>query len=537
MPDPVTDIANAFDLATVALKAATDMIALATQQSQLLTSAQNSQVASLMAQTTAMDSATGSVISALYTTSGALATATAQSQALAAAQAAIITQLSGANAGAGIYGPATFGLQLFTRAVNDAAVAAWNFTQAANNPQNPPGPPRPPSGGGPKGPGDAFLVAAQKAAAQFDVVNNAILGAVHNASPVAWDTLGKSFAILGAQIGKSFIPYVIEAAGWLQKGADYVATMDTAQKSSIARWIEYGVVVLAAGKGISIVLSLLTPLATGLRLVGASLAFLIANPAVAAVALFAAGLGYVAYQADQAVDALSRLVHAQDNLADSISKTDLMASKEFQNAAAQKNPDERKKELQQQMQAVITETAKKLEELKRIESGGILQDIPLLNKLPSGEIGQGIGISLHAKEIKTLSDEILGLQKRLELLKATYNQLVLGKPFVPGPAGAAADAELEKKKAAASGKTPSGGKGPSLDVSHEMQPQYFSDFAQARKAIELASVGKSDLDRQLLQAQRDGNQIAKQAADDIKQLNAKTPPLPGPQPKPTTIGP
>lgn len=61
----------------------------------------------------------------------------------------------------------------------------------------------------------------------------AMTGFVGAASPDALDTLWGSVKLLSGEIGKMFIPAVVEVSGWLQQSADFVRNLDVGMQGWI----------------------------------------------------------------------------------------------------------------------------------------------------------------------------------------------------------------------------------------------------------------------------------------------------------------
>src|SRR5258708_403188 len=60
----------------------------------------------------------------------------------------------------------------------------------------------------------------------FAAAGATVGGLAAAASPMLWNTLTQSFVLLSATIGSSFLPYVIEAARWIQTAARWVRELD-----------------------------------------------------------------------------------------------------------------------------------------------------------------------------------------------------------------------------------------------------------------------------------------------------------------------
>ena len=81
---------------------------------------------------------------------------------------------------------------------------------------------------------------------EFGRVQSSIMGFVAAASPQAMNTFAGSAKLLSAVIGQALIPYVMKAAGWIQKMADYIKNMNPETKEQIASWVSYGAAVMGA---------------------------------------------------------------------------------------------------------------------------------------------------------------------------------------------------------------------------------------------------------------------------------------------------
>lgn len=80
----------------------------------------------------------------------------------------------------------------------------------------------------------------------FQSAQSAVLGFVGAASPQAMNTFTGSVRLVSAVIGTALVPHIIEASRWIQKMAQYIRDMSPETKQQIADWIKWGVVVMGA---------------------------------------------------------------------------------------------------------------------------------------------------------------------------------------------------------------------------------------------------------------------------------------------------
>jgi hypothetical protein len=118
-----------------------------------------------------------------------------------------------------------------------------------------------------------------------------ILGLVSAISPSAISTLSDSFGLLAGEIGKSFVPAIMDAAKGLQDAWKYVAGLDDGLKSGLARVVTFSVVGLGGLAIATRVLALRFAVVTAsARLFLGTLNFISAHPILTTVSLLTAGL-------------------------------------------------------------------------------------------------------------------------------------------------------------------------------------------------------------------------------------------------------
>lgn len=118
-----------------------------------------------------------------------------------------------------------------------------------------------------------------------------ILGMVSAISPSAISTLSDSFGMLSGEIGKSFVPYVYQAADGLQDLTKMFGGLDSGLKSGLARIVSYTVLGLGAMAAFAGFTALRIAAVTGIvRVFSSTLAIATANPIVLWLGLVAAGV-------------------------------------------------------------------------------------------------------------------------------------------------------------------------------------------------------------------------------------------------------
>lgn len=127
----------------------------------------------------------------------------------------------------------------------------------------------------------------------FGAATASIGGLAAAASPMLWGTLTSSFTLLAATIGQMFIPYIIEAARWIQTAARWFRELDPEVKTNIAGWVIAGVAATGFIVVLSRMLGVVLMLGSAFRMLG--LSSLLFNPvALTALAVGATGLGVYA---------------------------------------------------------------------------------------------------------------------------------------------------------------------------------------------------------------------------------------------------
>jgi hypothetical protein len=322
----------------------------------------------------------------------------------------------------------------------------------------------------------------ERAQIAFAAGTAAITGFVAAASPDALNTLTGSFKILAAEIGRAFVPYVIRAAYAVQEAARRFRSLSGDQKESIAQWLLWGTAAAGALVIGGRLITVFTALAGVVKLAGAAFVAMggPASAVLVSLTVLAAGLAArVKYLTDLAEKA------AKDVEKPEVTQGQYEASptrKRFQEMqAGGASREDIGKALFAEQQAGLK---------RESELAAKAQDIFRTDTMFGGRAQAAADLTEQARQN--------------EILRRTRAEFVQGQPQSPftRPPGAAAPG----------GGLPGGDLISKMLMASAARPAQNLELGAARSSVQLASMNTDDLQRALLDVQKESLDVAKDQA-------------------------
>lgn len=307
----------------------------------------------------------------------------------------------------------------------------------------------------------------------FQSAQSAVLGFVGAASPQAMGTFQGSIRLVSAAIGTALIPHIIEASRWIQKMAQYIRDMSPETKQQIADWVKWGVVVMGAVYAFT-------------KLNGI-ISMIVANPLAATFLAVSAAILKVNADMDKMISKMNEAVDVMKRM-----KEGVFTEGEYKRSAAAAIEEDESLSPEEKMKQAKAARDRLTAEVKAQSKEGIGR----------GNLGSTLDYGLGALGITNKTDELQGsIQQKLKeagMLDNLIKRLGTGaKPKFTDPS------ELNKGKGSdllMAGAGVGGGGGGAMSLENA-----FMANAQA-------ALAQDEISQKILQAQLEGNDVARKAA-------------------------
>lgn len=408
---------------------------------------------------------------------------------------------------------------------------------------------------------ETFRAIQQHAAVAFAGGSAGLMGLAAAGSPQAYDTFTQSLQLLATTVGGSLVPYLMKLAYWFQDAAEWVRNLSQETKDGIAKWAVYGVAaagVTAAGmKLISMLRSAWAVIGQGVAavrtLIGviqAASVSLAANPftawivGIGALVAIVGGLALAFHALAHGIESASAKAADLENILDRLASGGKATGKDIratftaqeQSEYAQAKDDSERLALAQRIVAesnqalahaespdqVAARRARVLEALQHTQQArGQWEWWENFDEWASHRIGlESPATRSRAERMRatreaqtavfgSVAAEGVAFQRAGVDISASGNLTAQQIRDIASAVSAGSERARTRKAVAESviaqkGRMPSlaaGGKQHMNALPREGHP-HFSPFEEARRQLQLASLGKSPIEEQTLREQR-----------------------------------